>query len=167
MRGETGSMPSESVAASAISIHSPHARGDGMTARYSATKFYFNPLPSCEGRRGRHVVGPPARYFNPLPSCEGRPGLFAEISVSQTISIHSPHARGDPHHADSLRHHTISIHSPHARGDRVRPCDNIKISISIHSPHARGDQARSLCRCFTIHFNPLPSCEGRHPHTGG
>ena len=33
--------------------------------------------------------------------------------------------------------------------------------ISIHSPHARGDTARRTETFSTVHFNPLPSCEGR------
>ena len=78
-----------------ISIHSPHARGDDVGDHESGYRRYFNPLPSCEGRRKwcRHEwppeqfqstplmrgetdspVIPPSqtRYFNPLPSCEGR-----------------------------------------------------------------------------------------------
>ena len=40
-----------------------------------------------------------------------------EIGMMMTISIHSPHARGDFNDWLALPNHTISIHSPHARGD--------------------------------------------------
>ena len=33
--------------------------------------------------------------------------------------------------------------------------------ISIHSPLTRGDPARTQCRQHPLHFNPLPSHEGR------
>ena len=74
----------------------PLMRGEtaARTERRSATT-HFNPLPSCEGR---HEYAPCAIYFF-------------------DISIHSPHARGDPVMAQFHGFDTISIHSPHARGD--------------------------------------------------
>ena len=50
MRGET---PDEQgkKATVAISIHSPHARGDIIYGRCGRVYNDFNPLPSCEGRR--------------------------------------------------------------------------------------------------------------------
>ena len=33
-----------------ISIHSPHARGDKPFGNFIKIPLYFNPLPSCEGR---------------------------------------------------------------------------------------------------------------------
>ena len=80
-----------------------------------------------------------------------------------SISIHSPHARGDRRRGECVPPFLmISIHSPHARGDpapakitaRVRP-------ISIHSPHARGDTPVNVPFSPKSDFNPLPSCEGR------
>ena len=78
-----------------ISIHSPHARGDAMLAFHDFREFYFNPLPSREGRRTHaRQAGAPCAFqstpltrgetiydrwklsdsdnFNPLPSREGR-----------------------------------------------------------------------------------------------
>ncbi len=167
-----------------ISIHSPHARGDRVHAkRERGGVSNFNPLPSCEGRRGRHVVGPPARYFNPLPSCEGRPSAlfmpmlynpfqstplmrgetsaYWRLNAFARISIHSPHARGDVGGMWSVRQLVISIHSPHARGDFINGEGWTQIDISIHSPHARGDSGRVRPPKGEAHFNPLPSCEGR------
>ena len=61
----------------------------------------------------------------------------ATITIS--ISIHSPHARGDLFIYDLLAYHDISIHSPHARGDVIFLPTGHSNRISIHSPHARGD----------------------------
>ena len=56
---------------------------------------------------------------------------------------------------------SISIHSPHARGDQKKIKNPAFQGISIHSPHARGDRRRLLCSRSRRNFNPLPSCEGR------
>mgnify|MGYP007053819772 CR=1 FL=1 len=56
----------------------------------------------------------------------------------------------------------ISIHSPHARGDRRARRRIKRRKISIHSPHARGDKSADASGMPSMHFNPLPSCEGRH-----
>ena len=72
MRGETvGDV--EHAHRVAISIHSPHARGDTGVPDCRSRPAHFNPLPSYEGRRIRHPCKHP----------------------QNRISIHSPHARGD------------------------------------------------------------------------
>ena len=72
----------------------------------------------------------------------GETGVTTNQQMIEAISIHSPHARGDPMCTQRTSLSAISIHSPHARGDNT---------IVIHSPNSR-------------HFNPLPSCEGRHKY---
>ena len=75
MRGETPVMVLRLLSDSTISIHSPHARGDRSWSAYrTALQIYFNPLPSCEGRRYVSFASFALyqRYFNPLPSHEGR-----------------------------------------------------------------------------------------------
>ena len=144
---------------------------------------YFNPLPSCEGRLQRIHQTQKPEDFNPLPSCEGRryetldcinlikfqstplmrgeTRMFSCTLACRTISIHSPHARGDQRHQRRDRRTGISIHSPHARGD-ADIVDRVVVAvISIHSPHARGDFQRAKPFGPGDHFNPLPSCEGR------
>ena len=37
----------------------------------------------------------------------------------------------------------------------------LRLDISIRSPHARGDRPVLLRSWSDLHFNPLPSCEGR------
>ena len=76
MRGETFKWENLPITID-ISIHSPHARGDGTTAFTVTEVSDFNPLPSCEGRR--------QNFRNSIPGIK--------------ISIHSPHARGDAAHS--------------------------------------------------------------------
>ena len=80
-----------------ISVCSPRARGD--TAGYAAFS--------------------PGGHFNPLPSCEGRLCRFIQITLLLSISIHSPHARGDAARGLDSEIIKISIHFPHARGDAM------------------------------------------------
>ena len=56
---------------------------------------------------------------------------------------------------------SISIHSPHVRGDAPGILYLQGRTISIHSPHARGDIFVGLSGKSPLNFNPLPSCEGR------
>ena len=145
----------------------------------------FNPLPSREGRRDDRKSILDIINFNPLPSCEGRPhGRFKTIADNPFQS--TPLTRGETRiKKHEHRDQCISIHSPHARGDSVDAKEHVlRLSISIHSPHARGDppcgrvptgakqfQSTPLMRGETmlppcwmsipLHFNPLPSCEGR------
>ena len=101
-----------------ISIHSPHARGDVLASAGPEAPLPFQSTPLMRGEtygaanrdifyctfqstplmRGETSGG--ARMngigdFNPLPSCEGRHYTRRFQQIFETISIHSPHARGD------------------------------------------------------------------------
>ena len=116
MRGETDCR-STWRRKSSISIHSPHARGDGTNGLASSRQNDFNPLPSCEGRLVKDKCLMRQRYFNPLPSCEGR--LNRIRGARRLCAFQS---------------------TPLMRGETVRrPVYRRLIPISIHSPHARGD----------------------------
>ena len=57
----------------------------------------------------------------------------------------------------------ISIHSPHARGDPLPMNVCVTISTFQSTPLMRGETARRIVISSTArNFNPLPSCEGRH-----
>ena len=104
------------------------------------------------------------RDFNPLPSCEGRHQLKHNISFIPTISIHSPHARGDLDVASACYVLTQFQSTPLMRGETADNMEKYIISyISIHSPHARGDALFLPSPSCERNFNPLPSCEGRLP----
>ena len=70
-RGETPAH-TEYWRAAAISIHSPHTRGDGVYWYWLIAQAHFNPLPSHEGRPAAPPERPRISDFNPLPSHEGR-----------------------------------------------------------------------------------------------
>ena len=127
---------------------------------------HFNPLPSCEGRQKPYFFRNSRAYFNPLPSCEGRRRL-AVLRAAASPFQSTPLMRGETFRRSPRRFHPpISIHSPHARGDvEVVPEDYDEL-ISIHSPHARGDACSWTVKNIKSDFNPLPSCEGRHDGNG-
>ena len=102
-----------------------------------------------------------------------------------TISIHSPHARGDltsnplqlgfthfnplPSHEGRLWavNHLFTIFrfqsTPLTRGETMWVSSAFRLrQISIHSPHTRGDSAQRRRVRPPLYFNPLPSHEGRH-----
>ena len=148
MRGETDDFNADTQEIE-ISIHSPHARGDPRGAAGNSVYAYFNPLPSCEGRRATDTA---TNYlpddFNPLPSCEGRRRCGGRAPIPVYISIHSPHARGDVIARIQKRGHTHFNPLPSCEGRPLRAAKRFsRASISIHSPHARGDD-RLILLCM-------------------
>ena len=77
----------------------------------------FNPLPSCEGRPGGVIFIPSSIQFQSTPLIRGETALIDGYKAQISISIHSPHTRGDKNHRDKESSLFISIHSPHTRGD--------------------------------------------------
>ena len=101
---------------------------------------YFNPLPSCEGRRVKPMIWRVGSLFQSTPLMRGETKLGLAKDYALRISIHSPHARGDLH-GTPFSHVGIPFQStPLMRGETR-------------------DQGRAAGRAD--HFNPLPSCEGR------
>ena len=123
----------------AISIHSPHARGDRSSSTLIKTPWNFNPLPSHEGRQAR------GRYPD----------------VGDHISIHTPHTRGDDAGRTKRQHIAISIHSPHTRGDLAIKRCCLAVSAFQSTPLMRGETVILPSILYKSDFNPLPSCEGR------
>ena len=185
MRGETRQRP-KTATMDAISIHSPHTRGDqgGVTSSCWRRTFQSTLLIRGETRRG----GSPVRLGRiSIHSPHTRGDGFDIVNTLFTdISIHSPLTRGDhlPHGEAGIPYNFnplpscegrpvqrildafiigISIHSPLTRGDASRSDRRAcRRPISIHSPHTRGD-CPSPCRpSRRTYFNPLPSREGRH-----
>ena len=101
-------------------------------------------------------------YFNPLPSHEGRRGGRG-ASPRETISIHSPHTRGDPFSAVLLAVWGISIHSPHTRGDKPGRGRGQTRAHFNPLPSHEGRLCSPHLRQNPANFNPLPSHEGRPP----
>ena len=127
-----------------------------------------------------------SEHFNPLPSCEGRQSSRVTYSADCTISIHSPHARGDTligawalsedyfnplpscegrQYWSFLLRCPIKFQStPLMRGETFRRFYPF-IAIPFQStPLMRGETHTGYRqRRKKPYFNPLPSCEGRLP----
>ena len=84
-------------------------------------------------------------------------------AITDMVSIHSPHTRGDGDAAGAdARHFGVSIHSPHTRGDQ-RYLGVPDWDISFQStPLTRGETSSGNVSVINERgFNPLPSHEGR------
>ena len=112
--------------------------------------------------------------------------VTASLTVSLTVSIHAPHARGDfprtsndsaslgfnprpscegrPGESAAASLVARFQSTPLMRGATgVLPRREAACVVSIHAPHARGDFASPRPCRRTPRFNPRPSCEGRLP----
>ena len=119
---------------------------------------HFNPLPSCEGRPSRATRPARTSTFQSTPLMRGETRTRGVIAMIAGRFQSTPLMRGETkRRAESLWQKSISIHSPHARGDHTDCPYNDGHSISIHSPHARGDSARDiqLSRPFGFQSTPL------------
>ncbi len=167
-----------------VSIHAPHARGDSTLMVPSSLTLSFNPRPSCEGRprtlrcrRGRYS-------FQSTPLMRGATCVARADRGPRVVSIHAPHARGDPcatptcpgrarfnprpscegrpKTAYALDEALAFQSTPLMRGATCAPPRICKEGIvSIHAPHARGDKYDGDKTYTGEGFNPRPSCEGR------
>ena len=145
-----------------ISIHSPHARGDARHKNALVNQLNFNPLPSCEGRLSYKCDLSTFHVFQSTPLMRGETAQRSFEQDFGKISIHSPHARGDPSPDNHQANHVISIHSPHARGDRNDHQGHFQHAYFNPLPSCEGRPAcRLRQRLRVCYFNPLPSCEGR------
>ena len=95
MRGETKLVKYNHVHVR-ISIHSPHARGDSIASISALIWSHFNPLPSCEGRPDQRMLFYAPFEFQSTPLMRGETIRVYCHLPDIHISIHSPHARGDP-----------------------------------------------------------------------
>ena len=100
------------------------------------------------------------RKFQSTPLMRGETWPSLAACPITPISIHSPHARGDPGEGKYSGTCAISIHSPHARGDLPIYITSIDTNISIHSPHARGDSRHRRSRRFLCAFQSTPLMRG-------
>ena len=152
----------KSLGCIAISIHSPHARGDVKWVGCS----------DCEG--GISIHSPHARGDK----------CFHDPLIGRPISIHSPHARGDASLAgqQDRRDHFNPLPSCEGRQagsgqaqitihfNPLPSCEG-RLTVTINDGADKQFQSTPLMRGETLaerylvlsrsNFNPLPSCEGR------
>ena len=141
MRGETNG-PSFSIRKRLYFNPLPSCEGrQAAAARRPTRGSYFNPLPSCEGRLRQAIDQLMEMDFNPLPSCEGRPEIARAIR-NRLLFQSTPLMRGETYGADGdFGYATISIHSPHARGDLRRAVCRVYATAFQSTPLMRGETA--------------------------
>ena len=162
----------------------PLIRGETISPLQNKSLSAFQSTPLIRGETLRLMYTILSQRFQSTPLIRGETAGWLVNPCFDTISIHSPHTRGDRFRRQLRRTSSISIHSPHTRGDEEIEFLKTKLDISIHSPHTRGDvslgsvlhcvckfQSTPLIRGETgscnrsilsvKYFNPLPSCEGR------
>ena len=145
-----------------ISIHAPHAGGDQARADGRSNACDFNPRPPCRGRHAMSITGLLILVFQSTPPMQGATPRSELAGTLWAISIHAPHAGGDPaapHVFDKPRHFNPR---PPCRG---RPVTSSKAPCSADfnpRPPCRGrlHEVRYIDRAE--HFNPRPPCRGRH-----
>ena len=139
IRGET-SPAICSISRPQISIHSPHTRGDPRSLPPQLINSNFNPLPSYEGRLARVVVCRCLWQFQSTPLIRGETAARQYSVCAGSISIHSPHTRGDIFcsFACTVAQNFNPLPSYEGRHRLVWRRRRGK-GISIHSPHTRGD----------------------------
>ena len=122
----------------------------------------FQSTPLMRGETPISLPSISAFGFQSTPLMRGETNGESHLLDKLDISIHSPHARGDPKQSYILPTDRISIHSPHARGDEVGP-DAVGGDFLFQSTPLMRGETRPPSRRPQSHsyFNPLPSCEGR------
>ena len=99
--------------------------------------------------------------FQSTPLMRGETVDDYRLGAWKCISIHSPHARGDPPKVAGRRVQRISIHSPHARGDGFVAVLKTDLFDFNPLPSCEGRPTKPQSTASASNFNPLPSCEGR------
>ena len=126
---------------------------------------YFNPRPSCEGRRGSPSPRPGCQsHFNPRPSCEGRPGQIDTLADG---------ANFNPRPSCEGRHqHRFAVFARHKfqstsllRGTTAKTTEAMRSAVEFQSTSLlRGTTApftrRALRRVISIHV-PLARDDGK------
>jgi len=135
----------------------------GISACALTPAHYFNPRPSCEGRRRRDGrVARIYRNFNPRPSCEGRQSRTARQRIRE--SFQSPSlVRGTTRQKKKCISGRLFQSPSLVRGTTGVACINPSRRIYFNPrPSCEGRLISfSLRHLYLLHFNPRPSCEGR------
>ena len=119
MRGATKELM-ERYGGSEISIHAPHAGGDILLKQTPATAGHFNPRPPCGGRRSLMWPVKLRAQFQSTPPMRGATCQHLLRRPRYGISIHAPHAGGDPQPRRSPGHQFYFNPRPPCGGRRAR-----------------------------------------------
>ena len=123
-----------------ISIHAPHAGGDGLLCGRSSSELNFNPRPPCGGRLANTYYAARGMEFQSTPPMRGATPNPGEAPAINFISIHAPHAGGDvPGSAGTATTFDFNPRPPCGGRPAAERRYDGGDGISIHAPHAGGD----------------------------
>ena len=123
-----------------ISIHSPHARGDQYVLRSASEYDISIHSPHARGDTTHSTILSIGGDFNPLPSCEGRRYSSRSSRSSRDRFQSTPLMRGETVlNGLQAELDAISIHSPHARGDGCVSDGERDIKSFQSTPLMRGE----------------------------
>ena len=142
----------------------PSYEGRLSLARSCVRATHFNPLPSCEGRSSGCVWLYTISDFNPLPSCEGRRAAKIGKKVAQTISIHSPHTRGDCPSPCRPSRRTYFNPLPSREGRHLGIDIDKAVREFQSTPLMRGETCSGLMRMLPLAFQSTPLTRGETRH---
>ena len=146
-----------------VSIHAPHAGGQRLLLAAILRSRCFNTCPPRGGAtRYTSASSPCTAAFQYMPPTRGGNSVSVEYLEDFRVSIHAPHAGGQPYYHRTHRiQDTVSIHAPHAGGQRVVKFCAFKTNVSIHAPHAGGQLPRKCRKSTEIRVSI------HAPHAGG
>ena len=166
-----------------ISIHAPHARGDGYQSSHSLSISLFQSTPLMRGATEHKPATIQISYFNPRPSCEGR-RISRAMAGNATAFQSTPLMRGATDTRQQAGKHMIFQSTPLMRGATRRrtpagrparyfnprpSCEGRPFPvgaepegylISIHAPHARGDADGASKATIAASFQSTPLMRG-------
>ena len=122
-----------------ISIHSPHARGDiwAISISRKSSIFQSTPLTRGETKEVRPCLAT-QRYFNPLPSREGRPARLVTPCVIVVFQS-TPLMRGETRRGGWTARSSKFQSTPLTRGETFIGCEGICSDKFQSTPLMRGE----------------------------
>ena len=136
-------------------------RGETQSARRRRRSgCHFNPLPSCEGRLNITPFGPMTKKFQSTPLTRGETIARAAGLDKDLISIHSPHARGDPFLERLGRGKAHFNPLPSCEGRLRRDERSALIPTFQSTPLMRGETLGSKLLIALVQFQSTPLMRG-------
>ena len=127
-----------------ISIHSPHTRGDNSDGVQSLSAMSFQSTPLTRGETFKKGVNDMYVIFQSTPLTRGETLWRSAPQAPNTISIHSPHTRGDGtdhvEHDDGKNFNPLPSHE----GRRRHPCCQTDGDAFQSTPLTRGETAVAI-----------------------
>ena len=100
------------------------------------------------------------------PSCEGRPSCVSDVCDQLSISIHSPHARGDLQNQVAALQGMTFQSAPLMRGETLNIRDGASTRSFQSTPLMRGETQNQVAALQGMTFQSTPLTQGETRHDG-